>query len=186
MPSRNTCKEYVPHSFYHAYNRGVEKRIIFHDDQDYRVFLSYLRRHLCVVTEKDNSKRAYRHYESVELNAYCLMPNHFHLLFYIKDDPEQLSKIMQSVCTAYSMYFNKRYDRVGHLFQSRFKAARIIKDPHAQHISRYIHQNPEDYQNWEWSSFANYQSRKILDWLHPERILAMFTGDYAEFMNYYK
>lgn len=184
MPARNSRKEYVPHSFYHTYNRGVEKRLIFCDEQDYRVFLGYLRRHLSLITEKDASKRAYRHYDSVELNAYCLMPNHFHLLFYIKDDPEQLTKIMQSVCTAYSMYFNKRYDRVGHLFQGRFKAARITKEPHAQHISRYIHRNPEDYQNWQWSSLSDYLNKKATDWLHPERVLVMFNDDYEKFLKY--
>jgi len=185
MPSRNTIKNYVPETFYHIYNRGVEKRCIFLDDQDYAVFLSYLKRHLTSSSDSDAQGKLYNYYDSVELLAYCLMPNHFHLLVYIGQDQRQITKIIQSVCTAYSMYFNKRYRRVGHLFQGRFKASEISNDAYVQHISRYIHLNPDNYEQWPWSSLPFYLSRQDASWVHPERILKMFDGDYESFLDDY-
>lgn len=186
MPSRNVVREYVPESYYHVYNRGIEKRRVFLDAQDYNVFLSYVRRHLCVESEADSQGRLYTHYDSVDLLAYCLMPNHFHLMLHAHEDPSQIAKLMQSVCIAYSMYFNKRYKRVGNLFQSRFKAARVSNESYLQHISRYIHLNPTDYKNWQWSSLAYYLGEKSADWVHPDTILAMFNGDYKKFLDEYR
>ena len=185
MPSRNSIKDYVPSSYYHVYNRGVEKRLIFLDEDDYAVFMAYLRRHLD-APESDGIKiRRHAHYDSLEMVAYCLMPNHFHLLLYVGDEPRQLASFMQSVCTAYSMYFNKKYNRVGHLFQGRFKASRIIKDDYLQHISRYIHLNPVDYLEWPWSSLPIYLNKESTNWVHPDRVRSMVTGGYLSFVEEY-
>ena len=185
MPSPNIIREYVPESYYHVYNRGVEKRIIFHDTQDYAVFMSYMRRHLSSDNNLDSQKRSYKFFGSVELVAFCLMPNHFHLLLYSKDDPSQIAKFMQSTCVAYSMYFNRRYKRVGGLFQSRFKASRILNDTYLQHITRYIHLNPADYKSYRWSSLRYYLREEKVNWIHPERILDIFGGSYSEFVDEY-
>lgn len=186
MPSKNSRKDYVQHSYYHVYNRGVEKRQIFYDEQDYAVFLSYLRRHLASGQVKDSRGRSYVIYDSVELLAYCLMPNHFHFLIYINEDARQLAKVMQSLCLAYSMYFNKRNRRVGHLFQDRFKAVRVTSESYLQHISRYIHLNPSDYKNWKWSSLSYYLGEKTDDWIHSERILSIFKDtNYDDFISEY-
>lgn len=186
MPARNSRKDYVPHSYYHVYNRGVEKRLIFYDSQDYDIFLSYLRRHLSLSPESDRAGRNYVLYPSIELLAYCLMSNHFHLLIYVKDEPCQMIKLMQSVCTAYSMYFNKRYKRVGHLFQGRFRAVRVTHEGYLQHISRYIHLNPGQFLSWQWSSLSYYLGDRSDDWVRPARILEMFTGnDYLNFVKDY-
>ena len=185
MPSPNVIREYVPESYYHVYNRGVEKRIIYQDAQDYAVFLSYLRRHLSPDDTLDSQKRPYKFYGSIDLVAYCLMPNHFHFLLYSKEDPSQIAKFMQSLCIAYSMYFNRRYKRVGGLFQGRFKAIRIANDAYLQHISRYIHLNPTDYKSYKWSSLPYYLNADKVNWLHPERILDIFGASYGEFIDEY-
>lgn len=186
MPARNIIREYVPESYFHVYNRGVEKRIVFIDSQDYAVFLSYLRRHLSPATVADSQRRPYKYYGSVELIAYCLMPTHFHFLLFARDDPSQVAKLMQSICVAYSMYFNRRYKRVGGLFQGRFKAVRVLDDSYLQHITRYIHLNPADYKNWEWSSLHYFLDKEKTNWIHPERIIEIFNGDYREFVDDYQ
>lgn len=185
VPSRNSIKEYVPSSYYHVYNRGVEKRCVFLDATDYSVFMAYLKRYLDSSESQVTKIRKYALYDSLEMVAYCLMPNHFHLLLYVGDEPRQLASLMQSVCTAYSMYFNKKYKRVGHLFQGRFKASRIIKDESLQHISRYIHLNPMDYMDWPWSSMPDYINKDPSNWVKVDRVRSMVEGDYLSFVEEY-
>lgn len=190
MPSRNIEKTLVPHSYYHVYNRGVEKRVIFKDDKDYTVFLNLLKRYLNKEPAKDLKNRKYIWlHDDIELLAYCLMPNHFHLFVYVHDSPESLTQLMQCICTAYTGYFNKKYKRVGHLFQSRYKASHILNDSYLQHISRYIHLNPKDYRKWQYSSLSYYIGNKRAAWINPERILDLFDGgpmEYIRFMRDYE
>lgn len=188
MPSRNVVKEYAPDSYYHVYNRGVNKQIIFKDDSDYVVFLSLLKKHLSKAPAIDRYGREVPHYkDEIELLAFCLLPNHFHLLVYQHDDDKAISKLLQSISTAYTMYFNRRYKRVGPLFQGTFKASRIDKDEYLQHISRYIHLNPKDYRKYEWSSLSYYLNNRQAEWLDPQRILDLFEGDnYLQFLEDYK
>ena len=83
MPSKNVVKIYENNTYYHAYNRGVEKRTVFIDDEDYATFLGLLKRSLDEHPETDDKGREYRWLANdVELVAFCLMPNHFHLLLY--------------------------------------------------------------------------------------------------------
>lgn len=187
MPSRNIEKIYVSEAYYHIYNRGVAKQVIFEDDQDYSVFLSLLKRYLCQEPARDKQGREYPNYhEGIELLAFCLMPNHYHMLVY-QSDPQAMTKLLRGVCTAYTMYFNKKYQRVGHLFQGRFKASMITNDAYLQHISRYIHLNPENYDKWEFSSLAYYLGAKHTDWLVPNKILELFkVGGYKTFVSDYE
>lgn len=176
----------MPENYYHVYNRGVEKRLIFLDDKDYAVFLNLLKRHLDEEEFKDKYGRQYQNfYKDLELLAYCLMPNHYHLLFYLKADSTSLPKVMRLVANTYVSYFNKKYRRVGHLFQDRFKASMILRDDYLQHISRYIHLNPKDYVNYKWSSLAFYYGSKQASWIRPLRMLEVFDSqeDYKSFMD---
>jgi putative transposase len=176
MPSKYRVKEYAEDTYYHVFNRGVEKRTIFKDDQDYAVFLNLLKRYLSDKPEKDKHGREYPHLNKVvQLNAFCLMPNHFHLLVF-QLNPEGMTKLMQGVCTAYTMYFNRKYKRVGPLFQGRFKASRITEDVYLQHITRYIHLNPEDYKGWKYSSLPYYLGEKHAEWIRVDLIMGIFTG----------
>jgi putative transposase len=114
-----------------------------------------------------------------------LMPNHFHLLIY-QNEPTAMTRLLRGVCTSYSTYFNKKYRRIGPLFHERYKASRVDRDEYLQHISRYIHLNPESYKEWSFSSLPYYLGTKQAAWVRPERILELFrAGEYASFVSDY-
>lgn len=187
MPSKNIVKLYIENGHYHVYNRGADRRTIFKDEKDYRVFLNLLKTYLS--PQDSNSKHPLARiivrprplpcfYGKVELQAFCLMPNHFHLL--IKQAGKMdMANFMRSLCTTYSMYFNKRYNRPGTLFQSKYKAALIETDPYLLHLSRYIHLNPKaltgsDPVTKTYSSYPYYLGSKNALWVNPEPILEFF------------
>lgn len=136
--------------FYHAYNRGVDKRITYQDNADYERFLLLL--FLCndekpVKLQNVGKESPVRTFQKtnqerlVDICAYCLMPNHFHLLVYEKQQGG-LSLFMQKLLTAYTMYFNKRYERTGALFQGTYKTSHVDKDSYLSTVFQYIHVNP--------------------------------------------
>ncbi|OGL29598.1 hypothetical protein A3D14_01800 [Candidatus Saccharibacteria bacterium RIFCSPHIGHO2_02_FULL_47_12] len=186
MPSKHIEKIYLEDSYYHVFNRGVNKRTIFKDETDYAVFLSLLKRYLSPEPVKDRQGREYPSYfGKIKILAFCLMPNHFHLLVF-QTERDAMTKLLKSVCVAYTMYFNKRYKRVGHLFQDRFKASRIYQDAYLEHISRYIHLNPDNYKEWEFSSLPYYLGSKEAAWVEPQPILDLFQGSsYEKFLSDY-
>ena len=199
MPSKNLIKFYLPNSIYHIYNRGVEKRIIFEDDQDYNVFLSYIKEYLSPqgVTLRYRGLEG-KYYNEVTLLAFCLMPNHFHLL--IKQiDKNSIKKFTQSLFTRYSMYFNKKYNRVGKLFQSAYKATNVINTEHLLYISKYIHLNPSKCTkdlSKSHSSYSDYLGHTNTSWIDKTIILNTFNKstyikhnkikDYKDFVEKYK
>lgn len=189
MPARNVIREYAPHEYYHVYNRGVAKQTIFYDATDKRQFLEILARHLDPQDKSTkNNGVPYRKFDQdLELLCYCLMGNHFHLLFYLGEDKDVLKEYMQSVLTAYSMYFNRKYKRVGPLFQGVFRASRITTDAYLLHISRYIHLNPRYYKTYFYSSLRYYLGEKPPRWLQIERAKELFEGiDYKAFLEDYE
>lgn len=170
MPSKNTIREHSANSYYHVYNRGVEKRTLFIDDQDYAIFLSLLKRYLDTIPEESDRGKIYKSLSSsVELIAFCLMSNHFHLLLY-QIDVGSVAELMRAVCSSYVAYFNKKYDRVGTLFQGKFRAVFITSDDHLQYLSRYIHRNPTDYMNYKWSSLNYWTGDRNASWIRPDRL----------------
>lgn len=191
MPSPHSRKVYVENGYYHVFNRGVEKRVIFEDSQDYKVFLSYIKEYLSFppdpnqflkeLTFKGQAfkgvPRLPKNYNGeIELVAYCLMPNHFHFL--IKQNSKfGLPSFMQSLLTRYSAYFNKKYDRVGSLFQGRYKAVMVKDDRQLLILSRYIHRNPleitPDLED-AYSSYADYLGKRNTSWLKPKIVLDFF------------
>lgn len=186
MPSRNKVKDYDVDSYYHVYNRGVNKKAIFKDDQDYAVFLNLLKRYLGAEEQKDSSGRIYEKLgEEIELLAFCMMPNHFHLFIYQREDWRALEALMRRITTSYSMYFNKKYKRVGHLFQDSYKASRVDNEAYLQHITRYIHLNPKNYKHYEWSSIDYYTGKKSVDWVKTDRVLGLFKdkNEYIKFID---
>lgn len=188
MASKNTRKIYLEKTHYHVYNRGVNKRRIFLDSEDYSVFLNLLKRYLSRRPQKDVKGREYPWlYNGIELQAFCLMPNHFHLLVYQLEETA-LMTLIKNVCGSYTSYFNKKYNRVGPLFQDRFKASMITADSYLHHISRYIHLNPKNYRTWKYSSLPFYMGMKTAEWIQPHRILELFNdrGDYMQFVEDYE
>lgn len=199
MPGRNVIKEYVEDSYYHLYNRGVEKRTIFQDDQDYGVFLSYLKAYLLdrdekglhailadpevSPQEKDKIRKLLRlnnFADEITLVAYCLMPNHFHL-FVKQRGAKSIHAFMQSFTTRYTMYFNRKYKRVGSLFQAVYKAVRVSTDEQLLYLSKYIHKQALHSKflvnglNEQPSSYAEYLNMRNTAWVHPEDVLNFFS-----------
>lgn len=200
MPARNTVKPYIAHGYYHLYNRGVEKRKIFLDQQDYAVFLSYLKEYLLpkdteglqeqladpTLSFKERDKilktlRMNNFADEINLLAYCLMPNHFH--FFIRQkSPTAIRSFIQSLCTRYTMYFNKKHKRVGSLFQGVYKASHINDEAYFIHLSRYIHRQGLRLQGEtleaaeaQPNSYHDYIGKRQTEWVRSDEILSYFS-----------
>lgn len=200
MPAKNRVKSYEENGYYHIYNRGVEKREVFRDAQDYSVYLSYLKTYLepkddfglqTIISsstvpwgEKDKAIKLLRlnnFSESISLMSFCLMPNHFHFLVK-QTEFMTISKFMNSIGTRYTMYYNKKYKRVGHLFQDIYKAVKAASTDQLLYLTRYIHRNPDDIlpQGWalrkyEYSSYGVYLGDWQVSWVKPDEILSFFS-----------
>ena len=188
MPSRNVLKIDVADSYYHSYARGNSKARIFIDNQDYKVFLNLFKRYLSEEVARNKLGVPYPHlYNKIELMSYCLMPNHFHLLIYQRDQGS-MTLLMRGVMTSYSRYFNKKYKRTGALYESRYKASMILRASYLEHISRYIHLNPTQWRSYEFSSLRFYLGAKSPTWLQPQRIQEMFIDEdaYLTFLTDYE
>ena len=164
---------FVPGEDYHLYNRGTEKRSIFLNNTDKTRFLSLL--YLCnsrspihrsdfIDTSLNNLLTISREEPLVNIGAYCLMPNHFHLLVheYIEGG---VSLFMQKISTAYTMYFNKSRERSGSLFQGRFKAEHLDNDNYLKYIFAYIHLNPIGIIDGTWKNRKIKNKLKALEFL---------------------
>lgn len=138
---------FYPNNFYHAYNRGNHREKIFYDIQDYQKFLSMIR-----FSEV---------YTGVEIYDYCLMPNHYHLILRMGADPEGMTKFFHRSMTGYVMYFNRKYDKVGHLFQSRYQCRLIDGQSDLERVRRYLIENPtkaglvKDSADYRWLQIFN-------------------------------
>lgn len=199
MASKNSVKQYVGDSYYHIYNRGVDRRTIFQNEQDYGVFLSYLKTYLLPKDTEGLQKKLLDQELSaidrdkvlkqlrmnnfngeVSLCAYCLMPNHFHLLIKQKS-PTSIDIFMNSLITRYVMYFNRKYKRVGPLFQDVYKAVLVQTDSQLVYLSSYIHRNPfslnlqGDPLQAQLSSYSDYLGNRSTEWLNCKEILSYFS-----------
>lgn len=187
MPSKNVLKQDVAESFYHVYARGTNRQRIFRDSADFVKFLNLFERYLSLQETKNANGVSFpNYYNRVELVSFCLMPNHFHLLIYQRQQGA-MSEFMRSLLTSYSMYFNKKYKRSGPLFESRYKASMISDDAYLTHITRYIHLNPREWQRYEYSSLPYYLQQISDEWIRPERATSQFAtpAEYLEFLNDY-
>lgn len=157
-------RQYSEIKVYHVIFRGNDKQDIFLDDEDRKLFLKIL----LETIEK---------YE-YEIYSYCLMDNHIHIVVYDKEN--QLSKIMQSIAIRYSKYFNKKYNRIGHLFQNRFLSKKVEESRYLLQLCRYIHRNPEKagiqkINEYKWSSFQEYIKKPKI--INPKMLLSIFSED---------
>ena len=150
---------FVEEEFYHLYNRGVDKRKIFNSSQDYKRFMMLL--YLCnsnldvrvadvlkSLTFEEIFTRE-RGDPLVAIGAFCLMPNHFHLLVTPLIEGG-LTKFMRKLETGYSMYFNKKNTRSGSLFQGPFKSEHAGDDRYLRYLFSYIHLNPAKLKDPHW------------------------------------
>jgi len=171
--------------YYHIYNRGVDKKEIFLDIDDYNrfIFLLYKTNYIDPVHIQKTGQgftSTSRGETLTSIGAWCLMPNHFHLLLKSKDDIG-VSKFLQKIATAYTMYFNKKYNRSGSLFQGTFKAEHVDKDEYLKYLYSYIHLNPIKLIQSDWKErgiedidgaklfLNNYEYSSYLDYLKTDR-----------------
>jgi len=157
-------------AYYHVIDRGIERRTIFAIPADYERFLA-----LCA---------ALRERFKVDILAYCVLPNHYHLL--LRTSLANLSRFMKELNGDYSKYYNIRCGRIGPLFAGRYKALLIQDDAYALAVSRYIHLNPvkaglaEHPQQYEWSSYREYLGKGTPGIADTSHLLAYFHGKYEE------
>lgn len=177
--------------FYHGYNRGSEKRTIFTCSADYQRFLNllYLGNSREAFSYRDIARglasgKSIFNYDRgetlVDIGAYCLMPNHFHLLLREKEEGG-ISKFLLKICTGYSMYFNKKYGHSGSLFQGPFKTQHLDTDNYLKYMYAYIHLNPIKLIDKDWKEkgiknlgkaknfLYNYKYSSYLDYLGKDR-----------------
>ncbi len=161
--------------YYHIFNRGVNRQPIFFADRNWGFFIQRLRKYFIPVL--------------ADIVAYCLMPNHYHLLVFVKDDRFSHS-VMQGFVTSYTKAINKEQGRVGPLFQGRFKGILIDNDDYLVHLTRYIHRNPVDARlvkrpaDWLFSSYRDYIGLRQGTLPKPDVVMEQFTSlaDYAVYV----
>jgi len=166
----------VPGGLYHIISRGNNRRKIFRSHDDYLKFTS-------MVAQQKAKLPFY-------LYAYCLMPNHAHLLIERQDD--KISRIMQGLLTGYSQYFNRKYKKIGHLFQGRYKAILCQTDRYLGELVRYIHLNPvrakmvRRPQDYEYSGHRAYIGQDSSGLVDREPVLRHFGRTKARAVEMYQ
>ena len=152
--------KFAPGEWYHCYSRGVDKRTVFQDEADYKRFVSLL--YLANSSQhirRDSLSKDSSVYETtrpqvlVSIGAYALMPNHFHLLLYEKEEGG-ISAFMRKLGIAYAMYFNIKNKRVGNLFVKPFRSKHLADDRYLQYCVDYIHLNPAELYEPTWKQGA--------------------------------
>jgi putative transposase len=160
---------FVQGEYYHIYNRGNSKQKIFNDEKDYKHFIQllYLSNTIRKVILRDISKDVFnfdQEKEIVSIGAYCLMPNHFHILI-TQTENGSISKFMQKLSTAYSMYYNKKYKRTGSLFEGKFKSEHINNNKYFKYLFSYIHLNPVKLIQKDWKEKGINNKKEVLEFL---------------------
>ncbi|MCX6755486.1 MAG: transposase [Candidatus Nomurabacteria bacterium] len=188
-------KNIAPEEYYHIYNRGMQKQPIFENDSDRLRFLFLILTFQGKELIKNISREVKQNVQSstlhiskettknvaqnrqVELVSFCLMPNHFHLIVKEKEEGG-IAKYMQRILTSYTKYFNKKYNKSGHLFQGSYKSILIEDDRQLMHLSAYIHKNPSEIKGWKnkedkyyWSSYNDYIYENRWDELLSQNII---------------
>ena len=134
----------IPYACYHIITRGNQQQTIFLDDADYEIYLTKIKR--------------YKKRHNFQLYAFCLMPNHVHLVGQ-PEDPAGLPRFMHGLSLSYALHFNKRYKKVGHLWQDRFISKTIAKDGYLLDCIQYVENNPiranmvKAAAEYNWSSY---------------------------------
>lgn len=187
MPRREL--RWMPDACYHLYNRGNNRGRVFFEDRDYLFFLKQVRKFILPCAE---------------LLAYCLMPNHFHLLVRVRpvstsevEGPTSevgcLSRAMMRLLVSYTKKINMNRGRVGALFAGQFQAKHVDVDPYLLHLTRYMHLNPQcagfvdQAQDWIFSSYQDYLGLREGTLPNPEPVLSQFgsSDEYRAFVTAY-
>ena len=157
---------FAPGLLYHVIVRGNQRRKTFLNETDYNAYLERLGRY----------RTKYGH----TIHAYCLMPNHVHLL--VESSNQPLAKFMQGLQQSYSQYFNLRHHKIGHVFQGRYKAIVCQKDQYLLQLIRYIHLNPvragmvKEPEQFSFSGHRAYVDAKATEVINPRKALGLMGG----------
>jgi putative transposase len=141
MPRKRRALQ--PYSYYHIYNRGNNRYKVFRQPEDKQVFLNMLFEY----------QKSYK----IKIIAYCIMNNHFHLIIKTGVCPRELSLLMQAFMTKFCIYINRKYDRVGHVFQGRYNAKLVKSSLGLERLKKYLKQNPvkeglvKDPEDYKWT-----------------------------------
>jgi putative transposase len=178
MPYRKV--QFAQGDYYHVYNRGVDRQPIFREAANYTFLLRRL--------------KAYADALQIAVIAYCLMLNHYHFLLR-QDGESPVGLLMQRVFNSYTKAYNKRYGRQGTLFEGRYRAIHVDREPYLRHVCRYIHANPvkhgfvEQVELWPYSNYHEWVGARegsLVDRPFVEGLFATgaayaaFVGDYVE------
>ena len=163
---------------YHIILRGINKQVIFADNEDRQRFIDILKK--------------YKEISQYEIYAYCIMSNHVHLL--IKEGSEPLFKTMKRIGVSYVYWYNRKHERSGHLFQDRYRSEPVEDDRYLLTVIRYIHQNPlkagivDSIDGYRWSSHHEYLKRTTI--VDPQLLLEIIADpqeksikEYKDYMN---
>lgn len=137
---------------YHIMLRGINRQDIFGDEEDIERLLETIKK--------------YKEVSQYQIYAYCVMSNHIHML--IKETEDSISNIIKRISSSYVFWYNKKYERCGHLFQERFKSEAVENDEYFLTVVRYIHQNPikagvvKGISDYKWSSYNEYMDRAVV------------------------
>ena len=158
--------DFVNGNYYHVFNRGTDKRQIFQYGSDYERFYEslFLFNDANYASPGGEIRRSWARMVQYELDgkerqplvsiiSFCLIPNHFHS-FLRQETDQGISKFLHRLSMGYTKYFNLRYSRTGHLFESAYKIVPVEQDAHFTHLSRYIHLNALDGTDFKWREGA--------------------------------
>ncbi len=196
MPRRHVT--FLPGAYYHVYNRGANHQPIFFERENYLFFLQRVRKYL--LGERTSNCKNSKVLETLEVCdaippvdvvAYCLMPNHYHLLLALHD--VDLSHRMQLLAISYTKAINNRYERTGALFEGHFHATHIEDNDYLLQLSRYICLNPvlaglvEQPEEWEFSSYRDMVGLRRGTLPRPSAVMSQFgtREKYREFVESY-
>lgn len=193
MPNKYFIRNFQPRTYHHIFNRGSFKQNVFRKKKDYDTFIDILKYYLRYPTLSPLSKLSQLKLANAsktkqptvkpyQLNAYCLMPNHFHFLLFQKEKSPTISDFIKKISITYAMYFQQQYHHSGRLFQGRFKSVKVFDDPQLLYLTKYIHLNPVkitegcDPSNYPYSSLADYLllNKAEKDWLDSKTIIRKF------------
>ena len=177
MPRRDI--QFVKGAYYHIYNRGCNRENIFFENENYDFLIRKFRKQ--------------SHKFGAKFIAYCLMPNHYHLLLR-QDGDIPVSEFVQQVFNSYSKAINVSQKRAGTLFEGKFKGIEIKDNDYLIHLCRYIHRNPieaklvDDLEKWEYSNYLDWLGKRNDKLIDREFISWYFKGDqaYRDFVLDYK
>lgn len=190
MPAKNIIRTAEKVIYSHVYNKGIDKRVIFNSDEDYQVFIGYLKDYLTPPDDSESAKKIFtvhgrtfrgvphrpkNYFNKIELVAYSLRPDHFHLILH-QNTKNSIERFIRSLCTRYSMYFNKKYKRSGALFDGPYKSVQLNDMTSLLYLSHYMHHG------CLYSSYPEYLGQRQTSWVKPEVVLAFFEKAENDFL----